>query len=253
MVDIHCHILPGIDDGSKNMEESVKLCALGRSNHIKQMAATPHFNAIGDLDEFLEIRDEKAAKLREENAKLGIDVEIFCGAEVFVDDDIFYSKNLKRAAINNSRYILIEFDFYNNNVRSIFEYLDEIRSMGLIPIIAHPERYEYFQMDYDAVNEFFSRGVLFQINASSLASRGSMEDFELAYEMAFKGAAAFIATDAHSVRHRPNDLEKMLRTFPQDIDRDLMNRMLKTNAQHVLNDEPVRPNRFIRLIKRRYY
>ena len=73
------------------------------------------------------------------------------------------------------------------------------------------------------------------------------------YEMAFKGAAAFIATDAHSVRHRPNDLEKMLRTFPQDIDRELMNRMLKTNAQHVLNDEPVRPNRFIRLVKRRYY
>ncbi|MBQ7595136.1 MAG: hypothetical protein IJU45_00560 [Clostridia bacterium] len=253
MIDIHCHILPGIDDGSQSMEESVQLCASGRAHHIKRMVATPHFNAIGDLDNFIEIRDERAARLKEEIAKRNIDVEILCGAEIFVDDDIFFSKNLKRASINNSRYLLVEFDFYKNNVRNIFDYLDEIRSMGLIPIIAHPERYAYFQMNYDAVNELFSRSVLMQINASSLASRGSREEFELAYEMAYKGAVSFIATDAHSIRFRSNDIQSMLRAFPQDINRDLMNRMLKTNAEHVLADEPVRPNRFIRLEKRRLY
>lgn len=253
MIDIHCHILPGIDDGSQSMEESVRLCEMGRMNHIRQMVATPHFNAIGNLDNFIELRDEKAARLKKEIAGRNIDVEIFCGAEVFVDDDIFFSKSLKRASINNSRYLLTEFDFYNNNIKTVFDYLDEIRSMGLIPIIAHPERYSYFQMDYDAVNELFSRNVLFQINASSLASRGTREEFELAYEMAYKGAVAFIATDAHSARFRPNDLETMIRYFPQDIDRNLMIRMLKTNAEHVLKDEPVRPNRFIRLEKRRFY
>ena len=242
-----------MDDGAQSYEEALQLCVLGRMQHIKQMIATPHFNAVGDVDNFISIRDERAQKLREELSEHSIDLELFCGAEVFVNDDIFFSKNLKRAAINNSRYLLVEFDFYDNSTRSIFEYLDEIRSMGLVPIIAHPERYRYFQIDYDMVNELFSREVLFQINASSLASRGSREEFELAYEMAYKGAASFISTDAHSARYRPNDIEQMLREFPQDINRDLMNKMLVYNARCVINNEPVKPNKFIRLEKRRVY
>ncbi len=253
MIDIHTHILPEMDDGAKSYEESLKLCSLGRSNHIKKTVVTPHFNALGDIDNFIARRDEKIRILKRNIELNNIEQEIYPGAEVFVDDDIFYSQNLRRLTINNSRYLLVEFDFYGNTLRNIMEYIDEIYKMDLVPIIAHPERYEYFQRDYNAVNELFSRGVLFQINAGSLASRDGREEFELAYEMAYKGAAYFIATDAHSVRHRPNDISDMLGAFPPDIDGRLMHKMLVLNAELVLDDKSIQRNHFLRLEKRRVY
>ncbi len=253
MIDIHTHILPGMDDGAGNLEESLKMCSLGRANHIRKTVVTPHFNSAGDIDNFLSIRDEKIKLLKNQVSDNNIGMEIFPGAEVFVDDDIFYSKNLKRVTVNNSRYLLVEFDFYGNRLQNIFEYLNELYSMGVVPIIAHPERYEYFQRDYDAVNELAARGVLFQLNAGSLASRDGREEFELAYEMAYKGIASFIATDAHSLRRRPNDLDEMLRVFPRDINPDFMRRMVHSNPERILNDEEIPPIRFARLEKRRFY
>ncbi len=242
-----------MDDGAQDLHEAVRLCALGRSQHIRQAVATPHFNAMGDIDNFLARRDARAEELRNALRQKGIGMEIYCGAEVFVDDDIFFSKNLRRLTINNSRYLLVEFDFYGNRLQNILEYLDELYSMQVVPIIAHPERYAYFQRDYDAVNELASRGVLFQVNAGSLASRDGREEFELAYEMVFKGVAAFIGTDAHSAQHRPNDIGMMLRQFPQDIHPRLMQHLLEGNAQCVLNDTPLPPHTFSRLEKRRFY
>lgn len=242
-----------MDDGAKSYEESLRLCALGRNHHIKRTVVTPHFNAMGDIDNFLAQRDEKVEILKK-NLKLNnIEMEICAGAEVFVNDDIFYAQNLRRLALNNTRYILVEFDFFGNRLRDIMGFLNEIYSMDLVPIVAHPERYEYFQNNYDAVNELFSRGILFQINAGSLASRDGKEAFELAYEMAYKGAAAFIATDAHSLQFRPNDMGEMIREFPQDIDARLMHRMLTENAELVLSDRPVPRHIFKKLEKRRFY
>ncbi|MCQ2479466.1 MAG: hypothetical protein MJ120_02405 [Clostridia bacterium] len=254
MIDIHTHILPEIDDGAKDLEESLRLCLLGRNHHIKKTVVTPHFSSMGDVDHFIEKRDEKVRILKKNLELNGIEMEIFAGAEVYVNDDVFFAQNLRRLTINNSRYLLVEFDFSGKRLRDIFDYLNELYSMGIVPIIAHPERYEYFQHNYDAVNELVSRGVLFQINAGSLASRDGREAFELSYEMAYKGAAAFIATDAHSLHRRPNDIGEMLRVFPQDIDGERMFKMLERNGEFVLNNQVVpRRTSYPRLEKRRVY
>lgn len=253
MIDLHTHILPEFDDGARNPDESLRLCAMGRANHIRATVATPHFNALGDIDNFLEQRDARVRMIKKALEDNKIDMQLFAGAEVYIDDDIFYSRKLNRLTINNSRYLLIEFPFSGLRLRDIHQYLEEIYGMGLIPIIAHPERYEYFQRDYDAVNELISRGILFQINAGSLASRDGHEEFELAYEMAFRGAASFIATDAHSPFGRTNDLGQMLREFPDDIDPRLMEKMLFLNPKAVLNDNDLPRLNYSRLEKRRFY
>lgn len=254
MVDIHTHILPGMDDGARDFEESLRLCMLGRNHHIKKTVVTPHFNSMGDVDSFIEKRDENIRVLKKNLELNGIDMEIYAGAEVYVNDDVFFAQNLRRLTINNSRYLLVEFDFSGKRLRDIFDYLDELYSMDVVPIIAHPERYEYFQADYDAVNELVSNGVLFQINAGSLASRDGREAFELAYEMAYKGAAAFIATDTHSLQRRPNDMGEMLRAFPQDIEGSRMFKMLERNGELVLNNQEIpRRSSYPLLEKRRVY
>ncbi len=239
MIDIHCHILPNIDDGAKNMDVSIQMCRIARQNGIKRIVCTPHITTVSDIDGFVRERNNKIRELQEVIKKLDLGITLYPGAEVYVDDDIFFSTDLKRLAINGSRYILVEFAFKNVSVKKMVGYLNAIIDMGLIPIVAHPERYEYFQFDYDFVNMLIRNGVLFQINSSSLASLDGPQEFELAYAMAYSGAASFISTDAHSSHYRMNDLMNMMNYFPPDISQFNMQMMVHDSAKCVLTDKEV--------------
>lgn len=239
MIDIHCHILPEMDDGAKNMDVSVQMCRIARQNGIKHIVCTPHITTVGEIDAFVRARNSKIRELQDIVNKLDLGITLYPGAEVYVDDDIFFSSNLKRLAINSSRYILVEFAFKNVSIKKIVNYLNAIIDMGLIPIIAHPERYEYFQFDYDEVNMLIQNGVLFQINSSSLASLDGPQEFELAYAMAYSGAASFIGTDAHSSHYRMNDLMNMMNYFPPDISQFNMQMMVHDSAKCVLTDKEI--------------
>ncbi|MEE1066229.1 MAG: CpsB/CapC family capsule biosynthesis tyrosine phosphatase [Acutalibacteraceae bacterium] len=239
MIDIHCHILNEIDDGARDLETAIRMCRMAEMNGIKHIVATPHTNTVDNINRFIEVRDDRLENLRKHIAQRGIDVKLYPGAEVFVDDDIFFANDLKRLTINSSRYILIEFNFRNLKIRKIYDYLNEIIDAGLVPIIAHPERYEFFQFDYDAVNSLAKNGVIFQINASSLASLDGLQEFELAYSMAYNGLASFIGTDAHSLTHRANNLSEMMRYFPPDISHYNMQMMVHDAAKAVLTDSAV--------------
>ncbi len=239
MIDIHCHILNEIDDGARDLETAIRMCHMAEMNGIKHIVATPHTNTVDNINRFIEVRDDRLETLRKHIAQRGIDVKLYPGAEVFVDDDIFFANDLKRLTINSSRYILIEFNFRNLKIRKIYDYLNEIIDAGLVPIIAHPERYEFFQFDYDAVNSLAKNGVIFQINASSLASLDGLQEFELAYSMAYNGLASFIGTDAHSLTHRANNLSEMMRYFPPDISHYNMQMMVHDAAKAVLTDSAI--------------
>ena len=239
MIDIHSHILNNIDDGARDLETSISMCRIAKENSIDKIVATPHVRTMDDVDDFIGLRNERIRILRERLAEESIDVEIFPGAEVFVDDDIFFANDLTRLTVNSSRYLLVEFSFRNLRLRKIYEYLDEIVKAGLVPIIAHPERYEYFQQDYEAVNSLAKNGVLFQLNAASLASLDGRQEFELAYSMAYNGLASFIGTDAHSLVRRPNNLAQMMKYFPADISKSKLEVMLRDGAKAVLADEAV--------------
>ena len=239
MIDIHCHILNEIDDGARDLETAIRMCRMAEMNGIKHIVATPHTNTVDNINRFIEVRDDRLENLRKHIAQRGIDVKLYPGAEVFVDDDIFFANDLKRLTINSSRYILIEFNFRNLKIRKIYDYLNEIIDAGLVPIIAHPERYGFFQFDYDAVNSLAKNGVIFQINASSLASLDGLQEFELAYSMAYNGLASFIGTDAHSLTHRANNLSEMMRYFPPDISHYNMQMMVHDAAKAVLTDSAV--------------
>lgn len=239
MIDLHCHILPDMDDGAKNMDISVQMCRIARQNGIKHIVCTPHVKTVGELDRFVQIRNKKIRELQEIVNRLDLGLTLYPGAEVYVDDDVFFASNLQRLTINSSRYILVEFSFNNITMKRIVRYLNAIIDMGLIPIVAHPERYELFQFDYDAVNSLLKNGILFQINASSLASLDGPQEFELAYAMAYTGAASFIGTDAHSSYFRMNDLMHMMNFFPPDISQFNMEMMVHDAAKSVLTDREI--------------
>ncbi len=239
MIDIHCHILHGIDDGARDLETAVRLCEMAMENGIEKIIVTPHFSNFNELDAFIELRDQKLEELRYAIKKQGLWLEAIGGVEVYVGDDIFYPIPLNKAAINGSRYILIEFSFSDVGFLSVLKYVEEVMKMGLIPIIAHPERYTFFQENWETIDTLLDKGVLFQINAGSLASKGRRDEFELAYEMALKNAASFIATDAHSINNRPNDLLKMVRSFPPDISQRGLNQMLNVSPEALIKNKDI--------------
>ncbi len=253
MIDIHCHILHEMDDGPKDIETSVSLCEMAMENGIEKIIVTPHLANLYELDDFVARRDQKLSELRDEVDDLGMLLKIYAGAEVLISDDIFHSFPLEKVTLNASKYILVEFDFLGLGFSNVLRYIDEIFKMNLVPVIAHPERYSFLQDQYDRVNYLLDMGVLMQINAGSLASNGSRDEFDLAYEMALKNAATFIGTDAHSIRNRPNDLLRMLRIFPPNISQRGLNQMLNLAPEAVIKNESIMRSLDSGILKKRRY
>ncbi len=253
MIDIHCHILHGIDDGARSLNESVHLARIAVQNSIQTAVVTPHLVHPENVDEFIALRDKRIDELRTALERENIPLEIVPGAEVFINDDIFYAPVLDAAAIGPGKYMLIEFDFSGLNINRIIKYVEEIIARGYVPIIAHPERYQYMQQNYDIVNHLADMGVLFQVNSSSLAGFGGMESRELSYAMVASGIASFIGTDAHSVAHRPNNLLEQRDHFPMSVDFDIYDRLLGKNAAAVIAGKAVERGRVYPIRRKRFF
>ena len=239
MIDLHSHVLYDIDDGPDTLYESMRLCETGVEYGVDSIVATSHLYHPDEIASFLRRRNDRVLRLREEIERQGLQLRLFAGAEVFVDDSIFRAQHLDKVTLNGSRYLLIEFEFHGLSSRRLISYIDAVSGMGLVPIIAHPERYSYLQQDFGLVQYIAERGVYFQINADSLAGLTGFEEFDLAYRMVRHRAASFIASDAHSHLGRSNDLLRMIRNFPPDISRETLDYMLYTAPSCVLADKEI--------------
>ena len=240
MIDIHCHILPNFDDGSRSMKMTVEMGRQAYENNVTKIVSTSHYSCTADDTGFAEKRNVLIEQVRENFQKNSIGVEIYPGAEVYLNDDIYYDYEFEKLTINNTRYILCELSFYDLTLNKIMRYFDEIVSRKLVPILAHPERYEYFQQDYSLVNQLADMGTLFQINMTSLAGIDSEESYILATKMVENGMASFLATDAHSTGLRNMKTLSFINLFPPVLDDDSFYRLVERNPQRVLNGEPVR-------------
>ena len=243
VLDLHCHVLYHIDDGPDTLYESVRLCEMAVDNGIEGIAATSHLYSCLDAADYVRRRDDRLERLREELQTERMPLHLYAGAEVFIDEDITHARDLDRVTLNNSRYLLIEFAFRGLSARRLLYYIDTVYKMDLTPVVAHPERYSFLQQDHALVDYLVQRGVIFQINADSLAGRTGYEEFDLAYRMVRHNAASVIATDAHSHLSRTNDLLRMIRDFPPDIPRESLDYMLYRAPAAILADKPLPPIR----------
>lgn len=166
MKDIHSHLLYNIDDGSSSLELTLSLLEKASNLGFTHMCLTPHFKIFENLN-YNANNDEKLKILNEIKSNFK-KIDLSYGNEVFIDENIL--KNLKNgniSTINNSRYLLVEFpfDFYFE----IFDLIiDDLICHGYIIILAHPERYKFFQYDISRVKYFKNKGVLLQCNYGSI-------------------------------------------------------------------------------------
>lgn len=237
VIDIHCHILPNLDDGAHDLDTAIAMCKIAVENNISKVIATPHFEIGNDIDEFISLRDSALIELRKAISKEHISLEILPGVEVAVSDNLFFAKELEKLRLADTSYILTEYSFTGLTQKRLFKYFDEIEKYGLKVIIAHPERYKYFQDDYKMINALRDRGVLFQVNVGSLLGNFGPREFKLAKQMCLTNCAFFIASDAHTTRVRSNALLSMCSSISRFIPSAQLKWMLEEAPGRLLKND----------------
>ena len=198
--DMHSHILFGIDDGSKTLENSLVMARKFVDLGYSKIIATPHV-MTNYYENTSEIIQEKKDLLNAALKTNGIPLQIEFAAEYYIDE-YFLERVRNREALMtfNKEYILVETSFLNKPI-FFTELLFDLITQGYTPIFAHPERYVYLQNDFEQVEKILESGMKFQINLLSLVGYYSPNAKKLAQWLIQNGHYSFLGTDAHSINH----------------------------------------------------
>lgn len=205
MVDLHSHLIWDIDDGSKSREMTINMLKQAVEGGTKKLVLTPHY-----LPGYYEVPNIKVKERRKDIELLAkefnLDIEIYCGQEVYFNEKILENfENNLIGTINESRYMLIEFNMKSFSIKEVTEILYELQIKGIVPVIAHPERYIKFIKNPSLINEFVKEGFLFQLNIGSITGDFGKEVKKTAELFLKNKIYSFFGSDAHRDENRnPN-------------------------------------------------
>lgn len=223
LVDIHSHLLPGIDDGVNDIDESMDVIKAFVAMGYRKLITTPHIMS----DFYANTPDIIRSKLLEVQKRIkeeGIDIEIEAAAEYYLDE---YFVNLleeqNELLTFSDNYLLFETGFMNEPAQ-LKEVVFVLKSNGYQPVMAHPERYLYLHNNFELIEDLVQRGVLLQINAISLVGYYSKPVKKLAEKLIDKEMISFVGSDCHNF-HYANALRDAMKTkhYNKALDLDLLN------------------------------
>lgn len=231
MIDIHNHIVYGVDDGSRNLDESIKMVELYKKAGFDQIIATSHYDKSRYTVDANEIK-EKVSIINDEIEKRTLDFKVYPGHEIQVELDMI--KKIKSGdllTLNNSRYVLCELSFVNKPtfLKDLFYNLE---LEGYVPIIAHVERYPYVENNIEWLEDFIKMGVLIQINYSSIKS-----NFEITRELLERNMVHIIGTDSHQSEWRNPDIRAYKDEILKIVSEERFEILSTINPAKVINDE----------------
>lgn len=234
MIDIHSHIISGIDDGSKNTEMTIKMLEMAEESGTTDIVATPHFMRGRFEVTYKEVIDEveNLKKLTKENS---ININIYSGQEVYYSRNIleYYNQGMI-GTINNTRYMLIEFPMLEFNIEEAINTLYELQIRGIVPIIAHPERYKQFIKNPSQINLLIKEGMLFQVNAGSINGDFGRDVKKTAIKYLNNNIYSFIGSDAHRDKGRNTDIKNVIEILEYNQRKSFIN-----NAKAMLKNEEI--------------
>jgi len=232
MVDIHCHILPGIDDGAVDMAMTIAMANIAVRDGIAAIIATPHFNGKQyDFARIVSLTDE----VNKELASQGIPLMLYPGAEISAFADQQLVENVR---LNSSAWVLLEFchsHLPENADRLIGHFLDR----GCRVIIAHPERNPTILSKPDILQELLGKHVCCQLTAGSLTGEFGPDAQRCAMYLLQQGWVDFIATDAHSSTQRIPKLSEAFRVAEKVLDYNTAVRLVRDNPSEILYEHCV--------------
>ena len=240
MIDMHNHILYGIDDGCKTIEESIETIKNMKKIGFNSIVLTPHYIEDSSFKANNNLKLQRLEILKEELLKNNIDVNLFLGNEIFINESInelIINKEIR--SINNTRYILIELPF-NNQILNLDDYLYELKLKGYKIIIAHPERYTYFKDNYEEARKLYNSGVLFQVNYGSIIGQYGNGSKKLVKKLLKDNMVDFISTDVHKPNSSLFDkFDLIKRKIIKITGEDKFKEITCNNMLKVINDEDI--------------
>ncbi len=240
MIDIHSHILPSVDDGAESLELSLKMAQVAVADGVTDMIVTPHCNIPKIFDNYesatlLEYFNMLKSQLR----KNDIPLNLYRGMEVYATEKIFDLYTTERIiTLNDSRYLLVEFNF-DENPDWVLYCLEQLLDLGVTPIVAHPERYNFVNDFPNMPFHWTKMGCLSQINRGSLMEKFGKDAMRLAVAMIDKNLAHFVASDAHSFDRRSPMLSIGYAIIEKNWSKEMAEKLLIKNPRAVIEDRKI--------------
>ena len=214
MIDCHCHILPGLDDGPADLETSIVMARIAERDGIRTVIATPHTDSASDCPSLERIR-ERTAELNEALQREGIELTILPGAENQLHLQL--ADHLKEGRVmtlaDRGQHVLIELPF-NGYPTYVADLFFKIQLLGITPVLAHPERAVIGRNDPDLIRGLSERGAMLQLNVDSVLGHDGRLVRNTSLNLIKDGLAHLVSSDAHDPRRRPpilSPLRKALR------------------------------------------
>lgn len=238
MIDIHSHIMPGVDDGARGLDESLAMGKMAQADGIDRIVCTPH-SVDWSQPGRKAAAGREVAWLQQQFTEAGLEIELLPGVEVYLEPDVHKQRAHESIfGINGSRYLLIEFPhhqypFYADQI--IFE----LRVRGVVPVIAHPERNLFIRRDPNLLAPLVEKGCLVQLTAASLAGDFTREIQETSFLMLEHNLAHVIATDAHTLIGRGPMLSPAVAQAASRVGRERAEAMVTTIPEAIIGDREI--------------
>ena len=235
-IDIHSHILYGIDDGSKSLEESKKILEQHKEMGFKDIIATPHFIKNSKYITNNKEKQKLLESLKQEAKKLNLN--LYIGNEVFITNELEeLLENKEISTLNNSKYLLIELPM-TNKIKNIKEIIYELKIQNITPIIAHPERYECIQKKPEKVKEWIEEGALLQANYGSIIGIYGKKSKKTLKKLLKQNQISFIATDIHYPDNKIyQNIKKIRKKLIRILGEEKFNNLTINNPKKVLENK----------------
>ena len=242
MIDLHCHILPGVDDGAASEEESCMMARMAAESGVTALAATPHCGVPGQFENFADERlMDRFSALERLLEREHVPLRLYTGMEVFVTEQTpRHLREGRLLTLGGSRYLLVEFGF-DEEPDFADRMLGELLEAGVVPVVAHPERYHFVQPQPECLLRWAEMGCALQVNKGSLLGRFGRRAAQAARWCLGEGCVHLLGSDAHSPWRRTPRMEEAW-TYTADFDSpEIADFLLRDNPRRILEDQPIRP------------
>jgi protein-tyrosine phosphatase len=235
VIDIHCHILPEVDDGPKSWEVSETMCRMAAQDGIEHIVATPHSN-----DRYFYDREYLSTVLETLVERIGPMPKLSLGCDFHLSYDNMQNalRHPDRYCIGATRYLLVEFSNFSISAQ-VDDWFTQIHDRGITPIITHPERNPILQQNPQRVLKWIELGCAVQVTASTFTGFWTVRARQIADFLMKENAVHFLATDAHETQRRVPILSNARKVVAKEFGEERATLLVESNPAAVVNDRPL--------------
>ena len=235
IVDMHCHILPGVDDGPATMKESLAALKEAQRQGIGAMIVTPHFHPGRYVVKAATVQ-ETLERVKTAAESEGLDIDLYPGQECYYYSGLIDELEAGNVlTMNGTNHVLVEFE-PEAQYSSITFAIRELRDNGYRPIIAHYERYRCLYQRKDRLDELRSTGARLQLNFDRLLDKGNFIRPNIWRKLLKEGYVDFLGSDTHGIKFRPLHVEQAMDWLAIDVKQELWDKIMETNIRRLITD-----------------